>query len=80
MIILRQREFSWKERRLRKSRTLLGRIFRDGIVESRRISQYNRERGSSWFRPVCRFSKNFQDWQRERFGDIVGPWWMSSAD
>lgn len=80
MIILRKGIFSETyqvPRRLRGSKTFLGRIFRDDLVECRRARLYNKERGASWFRPVWRFSKNFQNWQQERFGDIVGPWWYS---
>lgn len=80
MIILRDKTFSMlppTPRRLRRSKTLLGQFFRDGLVESRRLREYRKERGLSWYNPVWRFGKKFRNWETNRFGDnaVGGIYW-----
>lgn len=64
-------------RKLRRSKTFLGQFFRDGLVESRRLSEYRKERGLPWYKPVWRFGKKFRNLERNRFGDnaVGGIYW-----
>lgn len=73
MIILRK-TFSVDSsipRRLRRSKTSLGRFFTDGIVETRRAKEYRKEMGLPWYKPVFRFGRRFRDWELNRFGDTA---------